>query len=390
MKVDKSQYDIAIIGSGLIGGALAIALSKLNFNIVLIDPNYAKPIITDDYDSRVSAVVSSSVNFLKDINIWEGIKRKRPYQSTRVWDQNSNGKLHFTSDKNDLGFIIENNQIIHSLHEAIECCSNIKVINSEVKSIVDEKTHYQINLDSSTSISANLLIGADGFNSSIRKFANIEYKKRDYHQHAFVFNIETQEKLDNAIWQRFNSDSISAVLPLDDHIASIVWSVKNELKNELDVMDQELFLTSFSRSVEHEFGKLKIASKINSFPLYEMKANEYVKPNLVLIGDAAHRIHPLAGQGANIGFMDIMELINVLEDSNFTNLGNIRSLKKYERRRKFENEMMSNAMTGLDGIFKNTSEFARTLRGLGMNLIDSSDSLKSKILERASGKNSSE
>ena len=388
MKVDKSQYDIAIIGSGLIGGALAIALSKLNFNIVLIDPNYAKPIITDDYDSRVSAVVTSSVNFLKDINIWEGIKRKRPYQSTRVWDQNSNGKLHFTSDKNDLGFIIENNQIIHSLHEAIECCSNIKVINSEVKSIVDEKTHYQINLDSSTSISANLLIGADGFNSSIRKFANIESKKRNYHQHAFVFNIQTQEKLDNAIWQRFNSDSISAVLPLDDHIASIVWSVKNELKNELDVMNQELFLKSFSRSVEHAFGKLKIVSKINSFPLYEMKANEYVKPNLVLIGDAAHRIHPLAGQGANIGFMDIMELINVLEDSNFTNLGNIRSLKKYERRRKFENEMMSNAMTGLDGIFKNTSEFARTLRGLGMNLIDSSDALKSKILERASGKNS--
>ena len=390
MKVDKSQYDIAIIGSGLIGGALAIALSKLNFNIVLIDPNYAKPIITDDYDSRVSAVITSSVNFLKDINIWEGIKRKRTYQSTRVWDQNSNGKLHFTSDKNDLGFIIENNQIIHALHEAIECCSNIKVINSEVKSIVGEKTHYQINLDSSTSISANLLIGADGFNSSIRKFANIESKKRNYHQHAFVFNIETQEKLDNAIWQRFNSDSISAVLPLDDHIASIVWSVKNDLKDELDVMDQELFLKSFSKSVEHAFGKLKIVSKINSFPLYEMKANEYVKPNLLLIGDAAHRIHPLAGQGANIGFMDIMELISVLEDSNFTNLGNIRSLKKYERRRKFENEMMSNAMTGLDGIFKNTSEFVRTLRGLGMNLIDSSDSLKSKILERASGKNSSE
>jgi len=388
LKVDKSQYDIAIIGSGLIGGALAIALSKLNFNIVLIDPNYAKPIITDDYDSRVSAVVSSSVNFLKDINIWEGIKRKRPYQSTRVWDQNSNGKLHFTSDKNDLGFIIENNQIIHSLHEAIECCSNIKFINSEVKSIVDEKTHYQINLDSSTSISANLLIGADGFNSSIRKFANIESKKRNYHQHAFVFNIQTQEKLDNSIWQRFNSDSISAVLPLDDHIASIVWSVKNELKNELDVMDQEFFLKSFSRSLEHSFGKLKIVSNINSFPLYEMKANEYVKPNLVLIGDAAHRIHPLAGQGANIGFMDIMELTNVLEDSNFTDLGNIRSLKKYERRRKFENEMMSNAMTGLDGIFKNNSEFVRTLRGLGMNLIDSSYSLKSKILERASGKNS--
>ena len=239
-------------------------------------------------------------------------------------------------------------------------------------------------------MNTDLLIGADGFNSSIRKFASISSKDRDYEQHAFVFNIETQEKLDNAIWQRFNSDSISAVLPLDDHIASIVWSVKNELKNELDVMDQELFLKSFSRSVEHAFGKLKIVSNINSFPLYEMKAKEYVKPNLVLIGDAAHRIHPLAGQGANIGFMDIMELINVLEDSNFTNLGNIRSLKKYERRRKFENEMMSNAMTGLDGIFKNTSEFIRTLRGFGMNLIDLSDSLKSKILERANGKNSSE
>ena len=265
--------------------------------------------------------------------------------------------------------------------------SNIKVINSEVKSIVDEKTHYQINLDSSASVNTDLLIGADGFNSSIRKFAFISSKDRDYEQHAFVFNIETQEKLDNAIWQRFNSDSISAVLPLDDHIASIVWSVKNELKNELDVMDQELFLKSFSRSVEHAFGKLKIVSNINSFPLYEMKAKEYVKPNLVLIGDAAHRIHPLAGQGANIGFMDIMELINVLEDSNFADLGNIRSLKKYERRRKFENEMMSNAMTSFDSIFKNNSEPFRLIRGLGMNMINSSEKLKDLILNQAGNSN---
>jgi len=384
------KFDVVIVGGGLIGQSLALALSNFKLEVGLVDLNYGKPVLSESYDNRVSAIVPSTVNFLKAIGIWGNIHRKRPYQSTRVWDQNSNGKLNFSSKNDDLGFIIENNQIIHALHEAIECCSNIKVINSEVKSIVDEKTHYQINLDSSTGLNTDLLIGADGFNSSIRKFASISSKDRDYDQHAFVFNIETHEKLDNAIWQRFNSDSISAVLPLDDHIASIVWSVKNDLKDELDVMDQELFLKSFSRSVEHAFGKLKIVSKINSFPLYEMKANEYVKPNLVLIGDAAHRIHPLAGQGANIGFMDIMELINVLEDSNFTNLGNIRSLKKYERRRKFENEMMSNAMTGLDGIFKNTSEFVRTLRGFGMNLIDSSDSLKSKILERASGKNSSE
>ena len=384
------KFDVVIVGGGLIGQSLALALSNFKLEVGLVDLNFEKPLLSESYDNRVSAIVPSTVNFLKAIGIWGNIHRKRPYQSTRVWDQNSNGKLNFSSKNDDLGFIIENNQIIHALHEAIECCSNIKIINSEVKSIVDEKTHYQINLDSSASLNTDLLIGADGFNSSIRKFASISSKDRDYEQHAFVFNIETQEKLDNAIWQRFNSDSISAVLPLDDHIASIVWSVKNELKNELDVMDQELFLKSFSRSVEHAFGKLKIVSNINSFPLYEMKAKEYVKPNLVLIGDAAHRIHPLAGQGANIGFMDIMELINVLEGYNFTNLGNIRSLKKYERRRKFENEMMSNAMTGLDGIFKNTSEFVRTLRGFGMNLIDSSDSLKSKILERASGKNSSE
>ena len=384
------KFDVVIVGGGLIGQSLALALSNFKLEVGLVDLNFEKPLLSKSYDNRVSAIVPSTVNFLKSIGIWGNIHRKRPYQSTRVWDQNSNGKLNFSSKNDDLGFIIENNQIIHALHEAIECFSNIKVINSEVKSIVDEKTHYQINLDSLTGLNTDLLIGADGFNSSIRKFASISSEDRDYDQHAFVFNIETHEKLDNAIWQRFNADSISAVLPLDDHIASIVWSVKNELKDELDVMDQELFLKSFSRSVEHAFGKLKIVSNINSFPLYEMKAKEYVKPNLVLIGDAAHRIHPLAGQGANIGFMDIMELINVLEDSNFTNLGNIRSLKKYERRRKFENEMMSNTMTGLDGIFKNTSEFVRTLRGFGMNLIDSSDSLKSKILERASGKNSSE
>ena len=381
------KFDVVIVGGGLIGQSLALALSNFKLEVGLVDLNFEKPLLSKSYDNRVSAIVPSTVNFLKSIGIWGNIHRKRPYQSTRVWDQNSNGKLNFSSKNDDLGFIIENNQIIHALHEAIECFSNIKVINSEVKSIVDEKTHYQINLDSLTGLNTDLLIGADGFNSSIRKFASISSKDRDYEQHAFVFNIETQEKLDNAIWQRFNSDSISAVLPLDDQIASIVWSVKNELKDKLDVMNQELFLKSFSRSVEHAFGKLKIVSNINSFPLYEMKANAYVKPNLALIGDAAHRIHPLAGQGANIGFMDIMELINVLEDFNFTNLGNIRSLKKYERRRKFENEMMSNAMTSFDSIFKNNSEPFRLIRGLGMNMINSSEKLKDLILNQAGNSN---
>ena len=126
------KFDVVIVGGGLIGQSLALALSNFKLEVGLVDLNFEKQLLSKSYDNRVSAIVPSTVNFLKAIGIWGNIHRKRPYQSTRVWDQNSNGKLNFSSKNDELGFIIENNQIIHALHEATECCSNIKIINSEV------------------------------------------------------------------------------------------------------------------------------------------------------------------------------------------------------------------------------------------------------------------
>ena len=383
------EFDVIVIGGGMIGLAFAIELSqKKNCSIAIVEPNTINPSIKKMFHTRVSAITPSSEQYLKSLNIWDDIKRKEVFVSTKVWDQNSYGRLNFHAKDEKmehLGYIIENDLIQSALFGAIEK-SKIEYINAKLSDLKKTDSGYEVYLDNQTSFSCRLLVGADGANSQVRALAVIEVTERDYQQKAIIANIVAEKPFQKTTWQRFLSDSIVALLPLSENQASIVWSCKNRLAEELTELDNDKFNESLSEAVEYRFGDLKLESDRQVFPLIERSAKDYTKPNLALIGDAAHNIHPLAGQGVNLGFADAKELNLQLLTNSDKVLGDFSVLRKYARARRLDNELMAKTMTGLDWIYKENNEPLRWLRGFGMNVIDETPILKSFFQKQALGK----
>jgi len=373
----------------MIGLSLVVELSKkMNLSVAIIDPNDCNPTISDSFHTRVSAITPSTQDFLSSINVWDKIQRKKGFSATKVWDQNSHGHLNFYAKDEGieyLGYIVENDLIQSALFNAIDQ-SKVSMINAKLLGFTKTDIGYTVNLENGESHSCKLLVGADGSQSKVRDLAEIQVTEHDYQQKAIIANIVSEKPLMNTTWQRFLSDSILAILPLSDHQASIVWSCKEALANELEAKDKTIFNKMLSEASEYQFGVLELESSKKSFPLVSRTAKEYVRANLALIGDAAHNIHPLAGQGANLGFSDVIELSKQLVENNDKLLGDFHVLRKYARARRLDNEMMSKTMTGLDWIYKENNEPIRWLRGYGMNLIDETPILKSFFQRQALGK----
>lgn len=379
-------YDIVIVGGGMAGQAFALSMAKTDYKIAIIEPNSPSPTLNKDFHTRVSAITPSSEQLLKDINAWGFIKRKYAFSHTQVWDQNSHGTLDFHAhDENlpHLGYIIENDAIQSALFGALEK-TDIKFIGTKLENIEKTTAGYQLQLNNKQSLDCQLLIGADGARSNIRNLANISFSENNYQQKAIICNVKSTQSFNNTTWQRFLSDSIVALLPLGENQASIVWSADNDLADELMALDKPAFAKRLSAAVEYRFGEFEVLSDIQSFPLIERSSNEYVKESLALIGDAAHNIHPLAGQGINLGFSDVRELSKQLEGNN-KNLGNYLTLRKYARARRLDNELMAKTMTGLNWIYKENNEPLRWLRGFGMNIINENPMLKSFLQKHALG-----
>ncbi|MBT6022900.1 MAG: 2-octaprenyl-3-methyl-6-methoxy-1,4-benzoquinol hydroxylase, partial [Candidatus Thioglobus sp.] len=282
-----------------------------------------------------------------------------------------------------LGHIIENDVIQSALFTALEK-TNIEFISAKLDSI--EKTHegYQVTVDINQTLDCQLLIGADGARSRVRDLASIEFSENNYQQKAIVCNIKSLQGFKDTTWQRFLSDSIIALLPLGEHQASIVWSAENVLADELTQLSSQEFGKRLSAGVEYRFGEFEVISDIQAFPLIERSAKDYVQESLALIGDAAHNIHPLAGQGVNLGFSDVIELSQQLHSSSKP-LGDYSTLRQYARARRLDNELMAKTMTGLNWIYKENNEPLRWIRGFGMNIINETPMLKSFLQKHALG-----
>ena len=383
------EFDVIVIGGGMIGLAFTLDLSrKKNFKIAIIEANECNPKVSSSFHTRVSAITPSSKDFLSSINVWDDIKRKQGFVATKVWDQNSHGSLNFYAKEEGiehLGFIVENDLIQSALYNAIDQ-TKVQIINAKLDQLTKNDLGYEVTLDTKESLFCKLVIGADGTKSKVRNLANIEVSSNDYKQKAIVGNVVSEKSLENTTWQRFLSDSIVALLPLSENHASLVWSCKDELADKLEKMDVSSFNQSLSEAVEYRFGDIKLQSSINIFPLVSRSAKNYTLSNLALIGDAAHNIHPLAGQGANLGFSDAIELSNQLVANDDSPLGDFLVLRKYARARRLDNELMAKTMTGLDWMYKENNESFRWLRGFGMNIIDETPILKSFFQKQALGK----
>ena len=380
------DFDIVIIGGAMVGQAFALSLADTDLKIAIVEPNNPNPKLDKDFHTRVSAITPKSENLLKSIGAWENIKRKKAFVNTKVWDQNSHGSLDFDcSDEgvDHLGHIIENDAIQSALYASLDK-TDVEFISAKLDDIQKLEDGYKVKLDNNKTIECSLLIGADGARSRIRELAKIEYSSNDYGQKAIVCNIHADKGFEDTTWQRFLSDSIIALLPLTENTASIVWSAQNNLADEITALDANEFGERLSQGVEYRFGRFKVISDIQAFPLIERSSNEYVQQNLALIGDAAHNIHPLAGQGVNLGFGDVVELSAQIK-ANIHNFSEFSTLRKFARARRLDNELMAKTMTGLNWIYKENSEPVRILRGFGMNVINETPVLKAFFQKHALG-----
>ena len=392
----SKHYDIIIVGAGMVGATLACGLAEEaeNLSIAVIDANmlnfdWGK----NSYDMRVSAITRASQNLLRNIGVWIKIIEQRvsPYQDMFVWDAEGKGELHFDSadmGEVDLGHIIENRVIVKALHQRIKELPKIELLcPAKLEKIEFNQDSSVLTLEDKTELTASLVVAADGSRSWVRQQADIAVKGWDFDQAALVTTVKTEKHHQDTAWQRFLTTGPLAFLPLTDGYSSIVWSTSPAEAQRLTILDEKEFLFELEQAFDSKLGKIESVAARAVFPLRLFETLNYVKPRLALVGDAAHTIHPLAGQGVNLGLADVASLMNVIIEAlnDKKDIGDLKVLRRYERWRRADNRSMLVAMDGLKRLFGSELSAVKDLRSLGLNLTNKITPLKNIICNRLWG-----
>jgi 2-polyprenylphenol 6-hydroxylase len=384
--------DVAIVGAGIIGATVACALGQQGLHITIIEAR--EPELLDetesDYDLRVLAVSPGSEMILRALGAWDLVELERvcPYRQMQVWDAGGGGEITFDClDVNEprLGYIVENRAIQNALIKRMNALEEFTWRCPDALSgfAVDDDG-VTVELESGARVRARLLVGADGPRSRVRKLAGIVFRTRDYDQCALIANVATERSHNHTARQRFLADGVLAFLPLADGRSSIVWSTLRERAQYLASLPDARFCEALAEAFDFRLGNIESCGPRAVFPLRGGQAEPYVLPRVALIGDAAHGIHPLAGQGANLGFMDAAALADVLTDTG-RDIGSLRVLRRYERARKGDNIAMMLAMEGFRLLFGHQTLPLRYMRNLGLSLTDAAAPVKRQLIRYAMG-----
>ena len=393
------QADLIIVGAGMVGSTLALALQDAGLKIKLIDagPLDVQPFsATDPFEPRVSALSAASQRILERVGAWPGIVERRasPYRDMHVWDGSGTGQIHFSAASvhaEVLGHIVENRVVQDALLDALKGCYSVELISARLEQLQQAEGGWSLTLDDGQQLSAGLVVAADGANSAVRRLAGCETREWDYLHHAIVTSVRCAEPHQRTAWQRFTDDGPLAFLPLqrdgDEHWCSIVWSVTESEAQRLMALDDAGFRQALGRAFEYRLGEVLEVDPRLCIPLRQRHAKRYVQAGLALIGDAAHTIHPLAGQGVNLGLLDAAVLAEVLLAAieRGAPLGDPRVLARFERRRMPHNLSMMAAMEGFERLFQSDNLPLRWLRNAGLKGIQALPEAKAMFVRQALG-----
>lgn len=387
-------YDIVIVGGGMVGAALACALTDSPLRIALVESRAPQPYRAEALpDLRVSAITQASQRIFAALNVWPIIAARRisPFREMEVWDAAGAGSIHFDSadiGAATLGWIIENQVIQSALWESLQAQANVTVIcPALVQNVSFDAERASLTLDNAQQLSARLVVAADGADSSLRALAGITTQGWSYDQQGVVATVTPQHPHRDCARQRFLQDGPLALLPLAENRCSIVWSTSLPHAEQLLALDDSAFCQALTVASGGVLGAMLATGPRAAFPLRLQHAHDYVRPRLALIGDAAHCIHPLAGQGVNLGLQDAAALAEVLLDAAQVgrDIGGLKTLRRYERWRKGDNLLMMGVMDGFKRLFGTEWSVVRLARNAGLTVTDNLQSVKNLIMRRAMG-----
>jgi 2-octaprenylphenol hydroxylase len=395
----QMQADVIIVGAGMVGSALALALKDSGLKILLLDggPLSLEPFDRDAaFEPRVSALSVASQRILERLGAWDGVVARRAsvYEDMQVWDGSGTGNIHFSAASvhaESLGHIVENRVVQEALLERLLETRVDLLPNARVDQIKRSADGWLLTLTEGRELSAPLLIAADGANSTVRRLAGCATREWDYLHHAIVTSVRSEQPHQRTARQRFTDDGPLAFLPLDrdgdQHWCSIVWSCTPAEASRLMALDDAGFCAELGNAFEHRLGAVQAADPRLCIPLRQRHAKRYMQQGLALIGDAAHVIHPLAGQGVNLGFLDAAVLAEVLlhAQQRGETLADERVLSRFERRRMPNNLAMMAAMESFERLFQSNLLPLRWLRNSGLRLVDRLPEAKALFVRQALG-----
>ncbi len=388
-----AAYDVLIVGGGMVGAALACALGNSSLKVALLDR--ASPAAPgEDYDQRVSAITLASQTFFENVGAWAGMVRRcvSPVREMQVWSEGGSGSIHFNAAEIGepcLAWIIENRVIQAALIERLHQFTNIHYLCPvEVADITLADNSAAVMLEDGRLLQARLLVGADGADSEVRRTAGIDTQSLDLRQKGIVATVTTESPHEQTARQRFLATGPLAFLPLDEpRTCSIVWSADNARADQLLALDDTSFISELHKAFGESLGKIQTIGPRAGFPLALSHAKAYTAPHLALVGDAAHTVHPLAGQGVNLGFLDAATLGEVLLEAvvKQKDIGSQAVLRRYQRWRKGDNIAMVSITGGFRYLFGNDLPVVSQIRNWGLSLTDAATPVKNFIMRRASG-----
>ncbi len=398
--VDASiqNVDVTVVGAGIVGLAIANLLKDLPLSLAIIEAHNIPDWDADDYGLRVSAISKASETVLSEVGVWNTIQNKRvsPYTDMRVWETALNGQdaLHFSAAQSalpNIGHIIENALIRSELFMALREKDKAKLhwyMPDKLDAIETSEQHVSVHLHSGQQLQTKLLIAADGASSITRKKLGVPTASRSYEQHGMVAHLKLEKSHQQTAYQRFFENDILAFLPLvDEHEVSMVWSLAKNKAEQISSLDKMKIETELTELMQVNFGQVTLLSELKSFPLQLLHSRHYVSERVVLCGDAAHAVHPLAGQGVNLGLLDAKVLSTVLHQAWQKNydLGDLTLLRQYERERKAGNVRMMSALDGLFSLFQSQESALLSMRRFGMGMVNRVKPLKHELMQHALG-----
>ncbi|WP_290576647.1 UbiH/UbiF/VisC/COQ6 family ubiquinone biosynthesis hydroxylase [Ketobacter sp.] len=398
----SGQPDILIVGAGMAGLTLAAALAEQPVSVQIIDPQLpdGPERWPNSFDPRVSALTQASENMLRRLGAWPAMAAQRvaPFAHMDVWDGDGTGNIQFHAAEagaTHLGHIVENRVTTHALYERVLAASNVEVIATGLDKILEnEQGGWRILLSDGRALEPTLLIGADGARSRVRDQLGFRCRTWSYGQSAIVTTVQTAQPHGDTARQVFLESGPLAFLPLREQstsrgscLSSIVWTLDDDQLEPVMALSEAEFCARLGQAFEQRLGPVLNTDRRFAFPLLQNHAVDYIQPGVALLGDAAHTIHPLAGQGINLGLLDAAVLAEEIQRALQYELplDDFSILRRYQRRRKPHNLLLMSTMEGFKRLFGVDVPPLRVVRNLGMSFCNRHSLIKGQIMARAMG-----